>query len=80
MPAGNPLVNGSPVQTRGAIPDQYPGGNATVRRDTGVQPPLRGEHNTAAQVGALVLIALGVLFLLQKSGFRFVVDAGIGAR
>jgi hypothetical protein len=81
MPRENPLINGSAA---GATPpaatpaDAYPGGS--VLRNTGIQSPFTGEHNTAAQVAVLVLLAAGVLGLLQTGGFRFVVDAGIGRR
>lgn len=83
MPRENPLVNGgalgyvpaSPAPTGSPV---YPGGSAM--RNTGVQSPLVGDHNTAAHVAVLVVLAAGVLALLQSGGFRFVVDAGIGRR
>ena len=79
MPGANPMVNGSAAgftPAAGTPADAYPGGSVT--RTTGLQSPLTGDHNTAAHVALLVLVALGVLALLQVGGFRFVVDAGIG--
>lgn len=84
MPGSNPLVNGSAAgitPSAGTPADAYPsGGGPSMARSTGVQPPFSGEHNTAAHVAVVVLVALGVLVLLQVGGFRFVVDAGIGGR
>ena len=83
MPLANPLVNGRAAGVTppaGTPADAYPGGNTVPVTATGVQPPLTGDHNTAAQVGVVVLVALGVVILLQQAGFRFVVDAGIGGR
>lgn len=83
MAVANPLINGSAA---GATPpagtpaDAYPGGTPSVVRNTGIQSPLNGDHNTAAQIAVLVLVAAGVLALLQVGGFRFVVDAGVGRR
>jgi hypothetical protein len=83
MPIANPVINGSAAgatPAAGTPADGYPGGGgSTMARSTGVQAPFTGEHNTAAHVGALVLVALGVIILLNVAGFRFVVDAGVAA-
>lgn len=41
-------------------------------------PPLTGQHNTPLQVGFLGLIALGIVILLRKLGFRFSVAGKLG--
>ena len=83
MPGAIPVINGSAsgvIPSAGTPGDAYPGGAPQLARPTGVQAPFSGEHNTAAQVGLLIVIALGGIALLQMAGFRFVVDAGIGGR
>lgn len=85
MPIANPVINGSAagVTPPGGTPaDAYPsggGGTGGMARETGVQAPLRGDHNTAAQVGFIALAALAVIVLLNYAGFRFAVDAGVAA-
>ncbi|HWD76345.1 MAG TPA: hypothetical protein VG371_14485 [Solirubrobacteraceae bacterium] len=34
-------------------------------------PPLTGNHNTPLQVAFLGLVALGIVILLRRAGFRF---------
>ncbi|HET9721119.1 MAG TPA: hypothetical protein VFP55_13645 [Solirubrobacteraceae bacterium] len=42
-------------------------------------PPYTGPHNTPLQVAFLGLIALGVVILLRKAGFRFSVAGKLSA-
>lgn len=45
-------------------------------------PPLTGSHNTPLQVGFLGLVALAIVILLRKLGFRFALagKVGVGGR
>jgi hypothetical protein len=62
--------------TMGAVMGPTPAGSAAAVQGT---PPLTGSHNTPLQVGFLGLVALGVIILLRKAGFRFAVAGKIGA-
>jgi hypothetical protein len=43
-------------------------------------PPLTGAHNTPLHVAFLGIVALLVVILLRKAGFRFSVAGSIGGR
>jgi hypothetical protein len=40
--------------------------------------PFTSESNLPMHVGAIVLIALGIIVLLQLAGFKFVVAGSVG--
>jgi hypothetical protein len=62
--------------TMGAVMGPTAAGNAAAVQGT---PPLTGSHNTPLQVAFLGLVALGVIILLRKAGFRFAVAGKLGA-
>lgn len=91
MSAINSLVDGwasapdpGPVPTdtnAGATLGATMGPNLTNQNAASVQgtPPLTGAHNTPLQVGFLGLIALGIVILLRRLGFRFSVAGKVAA-
>ena len=64
--------------TLGAVMGPTTTGNAAAADLQGT-PPLTGSHNTPLQVAFLGLIALGVIILLRKAGFRFSVAGKLSA-
>jgi hypothetical protein len=92
-PIANPLVQGMPAGSAAAA-DPTGGDQADTLYAAGGQAAAAGgfqgmgtfsgsltaPHNTSAQVGVLVAIALGVIVLLHVGGFRFAVDAGLTGR
>lgn len=78
MPAANPFINGTGGRTAspvGGTPATAPGGSYEMPIDMG---PFRSESNLPMHVGAVVLLALGVIVLLQLAGFKFVVAGTVG--
>lgn len=63
--------------TRGAMMGPSPANTASAADLQGT-PPLTGSHNTPLHVAFLGLLALGVVILLRKAGFRFSVAGNIG--
>lgn len=61
--------------TMGAVMGPSPA-NAHMVQGT---PPLTGAHNTPLQVAFLGLVALGIIILLRKAGFRFSVAGKLSA-
>lgn len=81
-PDPGPVPTGSNAgSTMGAVMGPTPIGNSAASSLQG-KPPLTGPHNTPLQVGFLGLIALGVIILLRKAGFRFSAAGklGVGGR
>jgi hypothetical protein len=80
MPIANPLVNGSGGRTatpRGGVPPAAAaaGAGGSYPMNTG---PFTSESNLPMHVGAIVLIALGIIVLLQLAGFKVVVAGSVG--
>lgn len=61
--------------TMGAVMGPSPANAAAVQGT----PPLTGAHNTPLQVAFLGLVALGVIVLLRRAGFRFSVAGKLAA-
>lgn len=76
LPTGN---NGG--GTMGAVMGPSPSNTSAAASIQGT-PPLTGSHNTPLHVAFLGLVALGVIILLRKAGFRFsaVGKLGVGGR
>lgn len=64
--------------TMGAVMGPNVGATATAGLSVGT-PPLTGLHNIPLHVALLGLIALGVIVLLRKLGFRFSVAGKLTA-
>lgn len=72
---GPPPTDNNAGATMGAVMGPAP--HAAAIQGT---PPLTGRHNTPLHVAFLGLIALGIVILLRKAGFRFAVAGSLGGR
>lgn len=79
MPVANPIANGSARMMGGAVgaPGTSPQGSPADSLGGSVSRPA-ARDSTPVHVGACVIVALGVVILLQLGGFRFVFDVGMG--
>jgi hypothetical protein len=87
----NPLMDGYVTAPDPGPPPTGDNGGATMGASMGPTPagqhvadlqgtpPLTGIHNTPLQVAFLGLVALGVIILLRRAGFRFSVAGKIAA-
>lgn len=70
-PSPGPVPTGdNGGSTMGASMGPTAAGGAAIADLQGT-PPLTGSHNTPLQVAFLGLLALGIIILLRKAGFRF---------
>lgn len=67
---GPPPADSNAGATMGAGMGPTPAAVANAADLQGL-PPLTGAHNTPLQVAFLGLIALGIVILLRRAGFRF---------
>lgn len=76
-PDGPSWASGSAIP---GAPSLNPGGS-TVNADASPvgTGDLTADHNTPLHVGGLILLGLGIIIGLKYLGFRFSVDAGVGA-
>lgn len=75
---GPPPTGSDGGATRGADMGPTPQGNAAAADLVG-RPPLTGTHNAPLHVALLGLVALGVIILLRRAGFRFAVVGRVSA-
>lgn len=71
-------TNSAGNATMGAVMGPTPQGQAYAASSLQGKPPLFGRHNTPLHVAMLGLLALAVLVLLHKGGFRFAFAGRLG--